>query len=122
MMCNDPQTRTPVKSTPNWRMVPSAPCVVPCGKCIACLHNKRSDWQFRLRQEHKASKSSMFVTLTYRRKFLPEGGSLSKRDLQLFLKRLRKKDESVKIRYYAVGEYGSQRKRAHYHLDRKSVV
>lgn len=40
---------------------------------------------------------------------------LSKRDLQLFLKRLRKR-LNEKIRYYAVGEYGPVHFRPHYHL------
>lgn len=44
---------------------------------------------------------------------------LSKRDLQLFIKRLRKylsKVSDEKIRYYAVGEYGPIHFRPHYHL------
>jgi hypothetical protein len=41
---------------------------------------------------------------------------LNKRDLQLFLKRLRKKDETERIRYYAVGEYGEKTGRPHYHI------
>lgn len=43
----------------------------------------------------------------------PLAVTLWKRDLQLFLKRLRK---HVPLRYYAVGEYGTQTKRPHYHL------
>ncbi|QCQ85063.1 replication initiator protein [Blackfly microvirus SF02] len=89
---------------------------VPCGKCIPCLVNKRSDWCFRLEREHRVSKSAMFVTLTYDEKHLRTNGSLDKRDLQLFLKRLRRRDESSRIRYYAVGEYGSRFGRPHYHL------
>lgn len=45
---------------------------------------------------------------------------LSKRDLQLFMKRLRKyisKYSNEKIRYYAVGEYGPVHFRPHYHLE-----
>lgn len=90
--------------------------LVPCGKCIPCLVNKRSDWSFRLEQEHKASKSAHFVTLTYDEKHRPTDGSLCKRHLQLFMKRLRKKDSTSKLRYYAVGEYGSKTLRPHYHL------
>lgn len=92
------------------------PILVPCGKCVACLINKRTDWTFRLQEEHRVSKSSHFVTLTYDQKHLRTDGSLNKRDLQLYLKRLRKKDESARIRYYAVGEYGSNTGRPHYHI------
>lgn len=92
------------------------PILVPCGKCIPCLMNKRSDWGFRLEQEHKVSHSAHFVTLTYDEKHLRTNRSLCKRDLQLYLKRLRKKDEQTRIRYYAVGEYGSHSGRPHYHI------
>lgn len=92
------------------------PILVPCGKCIPCLVNKRTDWGFRLQEEHKVSKSAHFVTLTYDAKHLRSNKSLCKRDLQLYLKRLRKKDASAKIRYYAVGEYGSISARPHYHI------
>lgn len=89
---------------------------VPCGKCIPCLMNKRAEWCFRLEQEHRVSKSAHFVTLTYDQKHLRTDNSLDKRDLQLYLKRLRKKDETQRIRYYAVGEYGSKNGRPHYHI------
>lgn len=89
---------------------------VPCGKCIPCLMNKRLDWSLRLEQEHRVSKCAHFVTLTYDEKHLRTTRSLCKRDLQLYLKRLRKKDEQTRIRYYAVGEYGSHNGRPHYHI------
>lgn len=93
------------------------PIQVPCGKCVACLVNKRSDWSFRLEQEHKVAKSSFFVTLTYNEKHLRSDRSLNKRDLQLYLKRLRKRHGiRSSIRYYAVGEYGSITGRPHYHI------
>lgn len=41
---------------------------------------------------------------------------LCKRDLILFNKRLRKKFANEKIRYYAVGEYGPEHFRPHYHI------
>lgn len=65
---------------------------------------------------------SCFLTLTYQQ--LPPTGSLSKRDAQLFLKRLRKTraDQANRdgrtatpIRYFLCGEYGDQRDRPHYH-------
>lgn len=87
---------------------------VPCGKCLPCLINKRNDWSFRLEQEYKRSKSALFVTLTYDNKHCPD--ELRKVDVQLYLKRLRKKDGTNTIRYFAVGEYGSNFGRPHYHV------
>lgn len=42
--------------------------------------------------------------------------SLCKRDLQLFLKRLRRQHPDDRIRFFACGEYGSDSARPHYHL------
>lgn len=100
-------------NSPRWVWPQNKPLHVPCGKCLPCLVNRRSDWSFRLMQEWKRSESSAFITLTYSAKFVPDTG-VSKRHFQLFMKRLRKKS-GLKLRYYAVGEYGSKRKRAHYH-------
>ena len=93
--------------------------MIPCGKCVACLTNRRNDWTLRLKEELKNSTSGHFVTLTYEEENLPFGqfvNTLDKRDLQLFIKRLRKHDKTNQIRYYAVGEYGTKTQRAHYHL------
>lgn len=96
------------------------PISVPCGKCLVCLSSKRSEWILRLEQEFKFSSGAMFVTLTFDRRHYPSNGSISKRDIQLYLKRLRKaifqKDGQVRIRYFAVGEYGGKTGRAHYHI------
>lgn len=92
---------------------------VPCGRCAVCQKNRVSSWVFRMQQEEKISTSSYFVTLTYAdgmAKVTPNGRlTLDKRHLQLFFKRLRKLNHE-KIRYYAVGEYGSTTERPHYHL------
>lgn len=95
---------------------------VPCGKCNFCLQVKRGDWTFRLLQEQKDCCSSYFLTLTYEDDALPfsmEGeATLRKQDLQLFGKRLRKvqsKVTDVRLRYYSVGEYGTETSRPHYH-------
>lgn len=95
---------------------------VPCGKCGSCMHNRRTEWSFRLREELITAYSAVFLTLTYSDQNLPWGDgepSLSKRDVQLFMKRLRKENEKVwahQIRYYAVGEYGTHTHRPHYHI------
>lgn len=97
---------------------------VPCGKCARCVVSKRNEWSFRLWQESKIAKSAVFVTLTYNDEHLPINDeflpTLDKTDLQLFHKRLRKHQdtktkEKWKIRYYAVGEYGTKTQRPHYH-------
>lgn len=92
---------------------------VACGKCPNCRKRRTSAWAFRLQQEEKRSVSSHFVTLTYATATVPitENANLSlkKSDLQDFFKRLRKL-HTAKLKYYAVGEYGGQTKRPHYHL------
>lgn len=96
---------------------------VPCGKCASCLTNRREEWSTRLLEESKDHFDCTFLTLTYKDDQLPYGEiypSLCKKDIQNFLKRFRKelstRDISQKIRYYAVGEYGQNTKRPHYHL------
>lgn len=88
----------------------------PCRKCLICRIRIRNEWTTRMIFESFVSGSSFFVTLTYSNDFLPNDGMLSKRDLQLFLKRLRKRVSPVKIRYFACGEYGERFHRPHYHL------
>ena len=70
----------------------------------------------RLLHEAQSHEENCFITLTYRDDDLPKDRSLSKRTLQLFIKRLRKKLGDKKIRYYGVGEYGKLHDREHYHL------
>lgn len=100
--------------SPRWIDHDGELLVVPCGKCLPCLVNKRNDWSFRLMQEYKGSRSAAFITLTYSAKYVPDNG-LSKRHVQLFMKRLRK-SYGKKLRYYLVGEYGTKTQRPHYHL------
>lgn len=94
---------------------------VPCGKCYPCLQRNAAGWAVRLMAEHREAKSSHFITLTYDTENLPfdlESGTpcLQKSDLQKFFKRLRKRHKFPEsILYYAVGEYGDQYSRPHYH-------
>jgi len=94
---------------------------------MACRVQKRREWTLRNLHELQDYKDkSLFVTLTYKsicqvctakeNGFPPVLPSLRKRDLQLFLKRIRKAISPTKIRYYACGEYGDKTKRLHYHL------
>lgn len=56
-----------------------------------------------------------FITLTYSDDDLPSNASLNPLHLQHWLKRFRKAVSPLKIRYYAVGEYGDASERPHYH-------
>ncbi len=59
--------------------------------------------------------ASCFATLTYSDEHLPHPPSLSKRDHQLFLKRLRRELAPQRISFFLCGEYGEQGGRPHYH-------
>lgn len=116
MNCSSPKLIWPHRSVEWCDSHDESPVSVPCGKCIPCLMAKRQEWSFRLEQEFKYSHGAMFVTLTYDQKHYPSRGSLDKGHVQNYLKRLRKKDGTNRIRYYCVGEYGSVSGRPHYHI------
>lgn len=94
----------------------------PCGHCVNCRARLRQEWVFRLRMEYQACDFGLFVTLTYDDDRLPPDG-VSKRDVQLFMKRFRKRlcnsyidrKYSDMVRYYIVSEYGDHTHRPHYH-------
>lgn len=65
--------------------------------------------------ESQLYEENCFLTLTYADENLPSNGSISRREMQLFIKRLRKKIRPRKIRYVYCGEYGDKTKRPHYH-------
>ena len=92
---------------------------LPCGKCPNCMKRRTSGWSFRLIKEGESSQTALFVTLTYDTKYVPltKNGymTLNKRDIQTYMKRLRKLSET-KLKYYVCGEYGSKRDRPHYHM------
>lgn len=89
---------------------------VSCGKCLDCLKQKSIEWAFRIMDEAKQYKDNCFITLTYNNDYLPSDRSVSKRDLQLFMKRFRKSISPLTVRFFACGEYGKQRSRPHYHI------
>lgn len=91
--------------------------LVPCGKCIACRIKKRQEWSIRMLHELEAHDNSIFITLTYSDDYIPDRGSLDKKELQKFFKRLRRQLDvkKRKIRYFACGEYGDNTNRPHYH-------
>jgi hypothetical protein len=104
-----------------------------CGNCIPCRVTRRRAWTHRLILESFLHEKCSFVTLTYDDDHLPHSygemvqgkeinrvkskeETLDPVDLTKFIKNLRKEIHPRKIKYYAVGEYGDQTERPHYHL------
>lgn len=104
---------------------------VPCGKCEACVQNRASQWYTRLLMQWRDSQCAVFVTLTYSDENLPirigaDGfpvADVSKEDIRYFLVRLRRylrPDQSRKMKYFLISEYGPAPQtgivhRPHYH-------
>lgn len=83
-----------------------------CGTCAECMAEKANNWIVRNYYEEMAHNKKCFITLTYK----DNPRILIKKDLQDFIKRLRKQIEPIKIRYFGCGEYGTKNSRPHYHL------
>lgn len=88
---------------------------IPCGQCVGCRLEKSRQWAMRCLHEKRLHKENCFVTLTYANEHLPPAGTLVKRDLSLFMKRLRN-EFGDGIRFYGCGEYGDVTRRPHYHV------
>lgn len=92
----------------------------PCGRCEPCRINRKRLWTNRILLETGEHGSNAFLTLTYEDSRLPltTNGlpTLAPEDLRNWLKRIRKAVAPVRLRYYAVGEYGDLSMRPHYHL------
>ena len=88
-------------------------------------------WAARIMHEaslYDDQSGNCFLTLTYRDEWdcsleerkngyhIPSDGSLHPSHLQKFIKRVRKKYAPKKIRFFAVGEYGEETNRPHYHV------
>lgn len=91
-----------------------------CGQCLPCLINKRRVWTLRLLLEFYQHATASFVTLTYSERHRPLSLDcvpvLCKREVQLFLKRVRKKFPDRIIRFYCGAEYTPKNHLPHYHL------
>lgn len=93
---------------------------VPCNKCIICKDRKAVQWATRVTCEgNYHAFCPWWITLTYNDIHCPAEG-LVKRELQNFFKRFRERvsrllGTDVHIRFVAVGEYGGNTARPHYH-------
>lgn len=92
---------------------PYQPIAVPCGRCIGCRLERSRQWAIRCLHEKQLHEDNSFITLTYSE--VPPGGTLIKRDFQLFMKRLRKHFAPKRVSYFHCGEYGETTRRPHYH-------
>ena len=86
---------------------------VGCRECWQCRKRRVNDYVGRCIAESKFSKKTYAVTLTYDADQGVNAVTLIYKDVQDFLKRLRKKH---KCRYIVTGEYGSAKGRSHWHI------
>lgn len=113
MACYDPlpATRLPWGGISLWKEESDGLSLrLPCGTCLGCRTSQAKAWALRCQLELQSHDAAAFTTLTYNDENLPV--TLSKRHLQLFLKKLRK---TRKVRFFASGEYGETNQRPHYH-------
>lgn len=117
--------------------------VYGCGRCMPCRIQRRRIWEHRISLETNLLPDNSFLTLTYSDQAMPVNGSglgtLEPKHLQDWIKRLRlaykihistltslRQQQSPStnfdaqplnntLRYYAVGEYGDETFRPHYH-------
>lgn len=83
-----------------------------CRKCSECLQVRANEWALRGYFELAQHGNNCFITLTYKNNPI----HLIKKDMQDFIKRLRKKIDPLKIKYFSCGEYGDRNLRPHFHI------
>lgn len=96
---------------------------LPCGRCIGCKLDRARAWSIRIQHEARLYDSNWMATFTYDDEHLPKSRSLEYRDFQLMMKRLRRSVRGAEpgpkgnypLRFFCAGEYGSRRKRPHFH-------
>lgn len=106
--------------------LPGSQFKIPCGQCSGCREDYSLHWSNRLIIESRYHECSSFITTTYDTPHLPKGGTLELRDVQLFMKRVRKFFSGIypdlRISFFAAGEYGDHPPdgerfgRPHYHF------
>lgn len=93
---------------------------VACRECWQCRETKVDDWVGRNIAESKTAKAAHVVTLTYGQDRTTgdidhiRAAVLTYSDVQKYLKLLRA--NGFPVRYFVVGEYGSMKGRAHWHI------
>lgn len=91
---------------------------LPCGRCMGCRIRKRQDWTLRglleAQMQRRAGFETYFFTLTQDEDHADQWSDVCLRDMQLFMKRLRKA-YGPGVRFQTLGEYGGSAGRPHYH-------
>lgn len=118
----------PVATMRNGYMVKTDSIMVPCNRCVGCRMDYSRQWADRCILELQYHDSAYFLTLTYNDYCVPRSYyadpdtgeaysslTLSKRDWQLFMKRLREAFPNDNLRFFMCGEYGPSTWRPHYH-------
>lgn len=85
---------------------------LPCGSCVGCQLSRARSWAIRCSLEVLEHECTSFLTLTFSDRYLPP--SLSREDVSVFMRRLRKATGRA-FRFFACGEYGDWFGRPHYH-------
>lgn len=80
-----------------------------------CRLDYSAQWAVRCMCEAQMYDENSFVTLTYNDDYLPSDGSVRRKELQNFMKRLRNR-MGKDIRFFGCGEYGEKYTRPHYHV------
>jgi len=89
--------------------------LVPCGQCMSCRISHQRQWATRMVHEAHMHSESCFLTLTIDDEHRSPTRSVDQRDMQLFIKKLRKHLHPLKIRLFYCSEYGETTGREHYH-------
>ena len=87
--------------------------LVPCRHCVNCSVRRQLAWSLRISLESGQHEFNSFLTLTYEDK--ERADALDYKDIQLFLKRLRKSTRGS-VRFFCCGEYGARTQRGHWHI------
>lgn len=111
---------------PSQALDPDAPFEIACRQCVGCRLKRSRDRALRCQHEASLYTHNCFITLTFNDESLykrDDPYTLDVRDIQLFMKRLRKRYDGITeihgkypIRQYHCGEYGDKNMRPHYHL------
>lgn len=93
--------------------------LVPCGKCQSCRVNHARVWAGRILMEQACHPTrAYFVTQTYDDQHLPRTPdgvpTLHKAEYKAYIDATRRRNGP--FRYFAVGEYGDDTMRPHYHM------